>query len=72
MPLLSHAVVGVGLHQGLGYAHQRGPAELAAKLAVAVRRARICAAALRGARVWQLTMGRDVEECFRTLRSLLA
>jgi hypothetical protein len=71
LPLVSHAVVGVGLHQGLGYAHQRGAGELAAKLLVAARRAFVCAACVRSARVWELTLGRDVERSIDALRVLL-
>ncbi len=72
LPLITHGVVGVGLYQGLGYAHQRGPAELSAKLLLAARRAGTCSAGLRGARVWQLTLGRDLDQCWAALRTLVS
>ena len=71
LPLVSHAVVGVGLYQGLGFAHQRGAAELGRKLLVAAHRARICAALLPRVHVWQLTLGRDPDRSFEALRKLL-
>ena len=71
LPLLMHGVVGAGLYQGLGYAHQRGAGELLAKVVVAAGRARSCAAALQHAEVWQLTLGRDPEKSWQALRSLL-
>lgn len=71
MPLITNAVVGVGLYQGFGYVHQRGPEAVAAKLLLAARRARVSFGALRQARVWELTQGRDIEQCWRTLSALL-
>jgi hypothetical protein len=71
VPLVIHAVVGSGLYQGFGYAHQRGVGEFVAKLGVAALRSRACAAALRGARVWQLTLSRDPDASWHALRPLL-
>jgi hypothetical protein len=71
LPLLREGAVGVGVYQGLGYAHQRGAREFSAKLAVAARRAAICAAALRGAAVWELALGRDPEQSWAALERLL-
>jgi len=70
-PLLVHGVVGSGLYQGLGYAHQRGASEVIAKLQVAASRARSCAVGLRGARVWQLTLASDAAASWQALRPLL-
>ena len=71
LPLLREGVVGVGVYQGLGYAHQRGGAELAAKLVTAARRAAACYGALAGAGTWQLTLGRDPELNWDALSPLL-
>ena len=71
LPLLVHGVVGVGLYQGLGYAHQRGLTDFTAKLLTAATRASACARVLRHAQVWSLTLGRDREQCWSALRQLL-
>jgi hypothetical protein len=71
LPLIAHGVVGSGLYQGLGHAHQRGLGELAGKMVVAARRARTCAVGLRQAQVWHLTHGRDLEQGWRTMQTLL-
>ena len=71
LPLLRDGVVGVGLYQGLGYAHQLGAPELLAKLGTAARRARCCAVALARASVWRLTLGRDAERSWAALEPLL-
>jgi hypothetical protein len=71
LPLLVHGIVGSGLYQGLGYAHQRGPRDVIAKLRVAAARARSCAVGLQRAQVWQLTLARDPEASWRALSSLL-
>ena len=69
--LLREGVLGVGLYQGLGYAHQQGPRELAKKAATGIERSRACAYALSRARVWRLTLGRDHGRNWDALRTLL-
>jgi hypothetical protein len=70
-PLFRDAVVGAGLYQGLGYAHQRGGGELFGKLRTAAARARVCGAALERAKVWRLTLCRDSERNWEALCALL-
>lgn len=70
-PLLHGAVAGVGLYQGFGFAHQRGAGAVGAKLALAAARAATCASALRGVKVWRLTLGRDRDRNWETLRELV-
>jgi hypothetical protein len=69
--LVHDGVLGVGLYQGLGFAHQRGVADLAGKMRTAAGRARVCAAALRRASVWELTLCRDSGLNWERLRTLL-
>jgi hypothetical protein len=71
VPLLREGVAGVGLYQGLGYAHQRGAHELARKLVTAARRARVCATALARAQVWELILSRDAERNWDALAPLV-
>jgi hypothetical protein len=71
VPLLREGVAGVGLYQGLGFAHQRGAREFAAKLVTAARRAGVCAAALARAQVWQLVLSRDAERNWAALAPLV-
>jgi hypothetical protein len=71
VPLIQEGVVGVGLYQGIGYAHQLGARAFAGKLATAAWRARCAGAALRRASVWQLRLGRNVESNWAALRPLL-
>lgn len=70
-PLLHAGVLGVGLYQGLGFAHQRGAGELAAKARTASGRARACRKALTGARVWRLNLCRDSQRNWGLLATLL-
>jgi hypothetical protein len=70
-PLTREAVFGVGLYQGLGFAHQRGTRELVRKARIAAARGRACATALAGAQVWRLTLCRDSERNWELLRTLL-
>ena len=70
-PLLREAVIGLGVYQGLEFVFQRGLREIGAKSGVAASRAACCAAALAHARVWRLTLGRDLESNWDALRPLL-
>ena len=69
--LLREAVVGVGIYQGMEFVLQRGARDVAGKAGVAASRALCVGAALRGARVWRLWLGRDHERNWQTLRRLL-
>jgi hypothetical protein len=69
--LLREAVVGVGIYQGMEFVLQRGMRDTLAMGGVAATRARCCAAALRRAKVWRLTLGRDHERNWEALRPLL-
>ena len=70
-PLLREVVVGVGLYQGMEFLLQRGPRDLGGQVTPALIRSAACAAALRRAQVWRLTLGRDSERNWETLRTLL-
>jgi hypothetical protein len=70
-PLLREAVVGVGLYQGLEFVLQRGMRDVLTKTGAAFTRSHCCAAALRRANVWRLTIGRDHEANWSLLRTLL-
>jgi hypothetical protein len=70
-PLLREAIVGVGVYQGMEFVLQRGMRDTFGKLDVAARRAACCAAALRHARIWHLTVGRDRERNWAELEPLL-
>lgn len=69
--MLREAVVGVGVYQGMEFVLQRGARDALAKLGVARTRALCCAAGLRGAKVWELTLGRDHEANWAALEPLL-
>jgi hypothetical protein len=70
-PLLREAVVGVGIYQGMEFVLQRGMSDVLRKTGTAATRATCAAAVLRGARVWQLWIGRDHERNWQALRGLL-
>ena len=70
--LLREAVIGVGIYQGMEFVLQRGLRDAAGKLDVAWVRASCCAAVLARARVWRLTLGRDLERNWAALLPLLA
>jgi hypothetical protein len=70
-PLLRDGVLGLGLYQGLGYAHQRGLLDVVGKLSTAAGRARACAVALAGACVWQLILSRHAARNWAALTPLL-
>lgn len=70
-PLLREAVVGIGVYQGMEFVLQKGFREVPGKAGVALGRMRGCAAGLRRARVWQLTLGRDRERNWESLAPLL-
>jgi hypothetical protein len=69
--LLREVVVGVGLYQGMEFVLQRGLRDLGNQVRPAWVRSAACAAALRRARVWELTLGRDHERNWEALRTLL-
>jgi hypothetical protein len=69
--LLREAVVGVGVYQGMEFVLQRGMRDVISKGGVFASRARACAAGLRRARVWELTMGRDSDRNWAALEQLL-
>ncbi len=69
-PLLGEAVVGVGVYQGMEFVLQRGMRDAIGKTGTAAMRARCCAAGLRRARVWRLTLGRDDERNWDALSPL--
>ena len=70
-PLLRECVVGVGVYQGMEFVLQRGMRDVVGKGRQAAIRARCCAAALRHAQVWRLTLGRDTERNWEELGPLL-
>jgi hypothetical protein len=70
-PLIREAVIGVGLYQGMEFVLQRGMRDALRKLDVAAMRASCCALCLGRSRVWELTLGRDHDRNWDTLRALL-
>jgi hypothetical protein len=72
VPLLREAVVGVGLYQGMEFVLQRGPLDVLAQARPAMVRAACCAAMVRRAPVWRLTLGRDHDENWAAVRGLLS
>ena len=71
LPLLREAVVGVGLYQGMEFVLQKGPVDVFAQARPALVRAACCAAMVRRASVWHLTLGRDQDANWAALRGLL-
>jgi hypothetical protein len=71
IPLMREAVVGVGLYQGMEFVLQKGPVDVLAQARPALVRALCCAAVVRRASVWQLTLGRDQDANWAVLRGLL-
>jgi hypothetical protein len=69
--LLREGVFGVGLYQGLGYAHQRGLADVGRQLRTAAGRSLSCGSALARARVWELVLSRDAALNWDALRPLV-
>jgi hypothetical protein len=69
--LLREAVVGVGIYQGMEFVLQQGLRDLAGKLDIAWTRTACSAAALARARVWRLTLGRDLDRNWAALLPLL-
>jgi hypothetical protein len=69
--LVREAVVGVGLYQGMEFVLQRGPRDVVSHAGIAGTRSLCCAACLRRAHVWRLTVGRDFERNWETLVPLL-
>jgi len=69
--MFREAVVGVGVYQGMEFVLQRGMRDVAGKAGIAASRAACCAAGLRGARVWRLTLGRDHDANWEALSALL-
>jgi membrane carboxypeptidase/penicillin-binding protein len=69
--MLREAVVGVGVYQGMEFVLQNGMRDVAGKAGTAASRAACCAAGLRRARVWSLTLGRDHDANWQALSALL-
>ena len=69
--MFREAVVGVGVYQGMEFVLQRGMRDVAGKAGIAASRAACCAAGLRGAQVWRLTLGRDHDANWEALSALL-
>jgi hypothetical protein len=70
-PLLSEAVVGVGLYQGMEFVLRRGMRDVLRHSDTALRRALSCAGVLRRAKVWRLEAGRERERNWAALQPLL-
>jgi hypothetical protein len=70
-PLLRESVVGLGLYQGMEFVLQRGLRDTAGKLGVALSRSACCAGGLARASVWRMTLGRDHDRNWDTLRELV-
>lgn len=69
--LFREAVVGVGIYQGMEWLLQHGMRDVFRQAPPALTRSRCCLAGLRRAKVWRLTVGRDHERNWSTLRRLL-
>jgi hypothetical protein len=69
--LLREVVVGVGVYQGMEFVLQRGMRDVFGQLRPALTRSACCAAALRQAQVWRLTVGRDHARNWDALEPLL-
>jgi hypothetical protein len=69
--LLRDSVVGFGFFQGAEFLLRHGLRDLRHRAGPMATRARVCATALHGARVWQLTLGRDRDGNWRALETLL-
>jgi hypothetical protein len=69
--MFREAVVGVGVYQGMEFVLQRGMRDVVGKAGIAASRAACCAAGLRGARAWRLTLGRDHDANWEALSALL-
>jgi hypothetical protein len=70
-PLLRECVVGVGIYQGMEFVLQRGLRDALGMAGTASTRAACCAAGMKDARTWRLTLGRDHERNWEALRPLL-
>lgn len=70
--LVREVVVGVGVYQGMEFVLQRGMRDVAGQLRPALMRSACCAAALREAQVWRLTVGRDHDRNWAALEPLLS
>lgn len=70
--LLREVVVGVGVYQGMEFVLQRGLRDVLRQSRPALTRSACCAAALRKAQVWRLTLGRDHERNWEALQPLLS
>jgi hypothetical protein len=69
--LLRDSVVGFGFFQGAEFLLRHGLRDLRHRVGPMWTRTLVCAAALRHAQVWQLTLGRDREGNWRALEPLL-
>jgi hypothetical protein len=69
--LFREAVVGVGVYQGMEWLLQHGMRDVVRQVHPALTRSRCCLAGLGRAKVWRMTVGRDHERNWATLRQLL-
>ena len=69
--LLREVVVGVGVYQGMEFVLQRGMRDVLRQSRPVLTRSVACAAALRNAEVWRLTLGRDHQRNWEALQPLL-
>ena len=69
--LLREVVVGVGVYQGMEFVLQRGMRDVLRQSRPVLTRSVACAAALRNAQVWRLTLGRDHQRNWEALQPLL-
>ena len=69
--LFREAIVGVGIYQGMEWLLQHGMRDVVLQVPPALTRSRCCLAGLRRAKVWRMTVGRDHERNWSTMRRLL-
>lgn len=69
--LFREVIVGVGIYQGMEWLLQHGMRDVFRQVGPGLTRSRCCLAGLRRANVWRLTVGRDHERNWSTLRQLL-
>ena len=69
--LFREVVVGVGIYQGMEWLLQHGMRDVFQQMRPALTRSRCSLAGLRRAQVWRLTVGRDHEQNWSTVRQLL-
>jgi hypothetical protein len=70
-PLLTEAVIGLGIYQGMEFVLQRGMLDVLGKLGTLAMRSACARSALSHARVWRLELGRDPDDNWEHVRQLL-